>query len=194
MRPPSYAFFLLAYYVDATVIQIEMLQKKGESYLSLTDNGAWCWFSDPRAIYYNGKYSRTYAGWVDSVGNIVIGLYDHNTKHIETTVLHQNLEVDDHDNPCLIFDREGKLMVFYSKHAESDPIYLAKAKNAESISAWEPLEELKLNDTITYKGLSNTYTYTNICQLANEKDKLYLFWRGADFKPNFSISSNNGRT
>jgi len=168
--------------------------KKGESYLSLTGNGAWCWFSDPRAIYYKGKYSRTYAGWVDSVGNIVVGLYDHKTKRIETTVLHQNLEVDDHDNPSLIFDRKGKLLVFYTKHAESDPIYLAKAKNAESISEWEPLEELKLNDTIAYEGLSNTYTYTNVCQLANEKDKLYLFWRGADFKPNFSISSDNGRT
>lgn len=32
---------------------------KGEAYQSFTDNGAWCWFSDPRAIYYEGKHKRT---------------------------------------------------------------------------------------------------------------------------------------
>jgi len=68
-----------------------------------------------------------------------------------------------------------------------------KAKNAEDISEWEPTRTLILNDTIAYPGLSNTYTYTNICQLAGEKDKLYLFWRGADFKPNFSVSADNGK-
>ena len=193
-----FLFFLWAV-IPLTLVQCTSnsnrhLPQKGESYLSFTDNGAWCWFSDPRAIYYEGKFNRTYAGWVDSVGNIVVGFYDHNAKHIETTVLHQNFEVDDHDNPSLFFNREGKLMVFYSKHAEPDPIYLARAQKTESISEWEPLEKLKLNDTITYKGLSNTYTYTNICQLADEKDKLYLFWRGTDFKPNFSISSDQGRT
>src|ERR1044072_7876204 len=72
---------------------------KGESYLSFTDNGAWCWFSDPRAIYFKGQHSRTYAGWVDSAGSIVIGFYDHNLKHAETTVLYKNLEKDDHANP-----------------------------------------------------------------------------------------------
>ena len=85
-------------------------------------------------------------------------------------------------------------MVFYSKHASSEPVYLVKGKNAEDISEWETTRTLNLNDTITYPGLSNTYTYTNICQLANEKDKLYLFWRGADFKPNFSVSYDSGKT
>src|ERR1041384_1876215 len=65
---------------------------KGESYLSFTDNGAWCWFSDPRAIYFKGQHSRTYAGWVDSCGNIVVSFYDHDLKRIETNVLHKNLE------------------------------------------------------------------------------------------------------
>ena len=148
---------------------------KGEFYLSFTDNGAWCWFSDPRAIYFNGKHSRTYAGWVDSSGNIIVGFYDHDLKRIETKVLHTNLEKDDHDNPSLFIDRKGKLMVFYSKHATSEPIYMAKAKNAEDISEWETTNALNLNDTTEYPGLSNTYTYTNICQLANEKGKLYLF-------------------
>lgn len=165
---------------------------KGEDYKSLTENGSWCWFSDPRALYYKGEHSRTYAGWVDSLGSIVVGFYDHDTKQIETKVLHQNLEVDDHDNPSLLIDKKGKLMVLYSKHATGDAIHIAKAKNAEDIFEWETARTLNLNDTRSYPNLSNTYTYTNICQLADEKDKLYLFWRGADFKPNFSVSPDNG--
>ena len=166
---------------------------KGEAYMSFTGNGAWCWFSDPRAIYFKGQHSRTYAGWVDSLGNIIVGFYDHDLKRTETKVLHENLEEDDHDNPSLFIDREGKLMVFYSKHASPEPIYLLKAKHAEDISEWETAARLNLNDSISYPGLSDTYTYTNICQLANETDRLYLFWRGADFKPNFSVSDDGGK-
>ncbi len=162
----------------------------GESHLSFTDNGAWCWFSDPRAIFYKG---RTYAGWVDSLGNIIVGYYDHKTRYIETRVLHENLEVDDHDNPSLFIDSEGKLLVFYSKHGRKEPIYLLRTTKAEDISQWEEIDELKLNDSIAYQGLSNTYTYTNICQLSDENNKLYLFWRGADYKPNVSVSMDNGK-
>ncbi|MGZ5191266.1 MAG: BNR-4 repeat-containing protein [Flavisolibacter sp.] len=166
---------------------------KGEAYLSFTVNGAWCWFSDPRAIYFKGKHRRTYAGWVDSSGNIIVGFYDHELKRTEIKVLHRNFEKDDHDNPSLFIDRQGKLMVFYSKHATPEPIYLVRSKKAEDISEWETAATLNLNDSIAYPKLSDTYTYTNICQLANEKDKLYLFWRGADFKPNFSVSHDSGK-
>lgn len=166
---------------------------KGEDYRSFTSDGAWCWFSDPRAIYFKGKHSRTYAPWVDSSGNIIVGFYDHDLKRIETKVLHENFEKDDHDNPSLFMDRKGKLMVFYSKHATNEPIYLVKTKQAEDISEWESPALLDVNDQIAYPGLSHTYTYTNICQLATEKDKLFLFWRGADFKPNFSVSEDGGK-
>ena len=123
----------------------------------------------------------------------MVGFYDHDLKRVETTVLHKNLEKDDHDNPGLFIDRQGNLMVFYSKHATPEPIYLVKTKQAEDISEWETAAQLNLNDPIAYPGLSNTYTYTNICQLTAEKDKLYLFWRGADFKPNFSVSPDGGK-
>jgi hypothetical protein len=165
----------------------------GESYMSFTDDGAWCWFSDPRAIYFHGKYRRTYAGWIDHAGNVTVGFYDHDHESIETTIVHKELEVDDHDNPALFIDNDGKLWLTYSKHS-GDRIYLVKAKNPEDVSAWEPTRSLQLNDTVAYSGSSNTYTYTNLCQLADEQNTLYLFWRGADYKPNFSTSSDNGET
>lgn len=167
----------------------------GEAYRSFTNDGAWCWFSDPRAVYFEGDHRRTYSGWVDSIGNIVVATYDHDDGNIESFVLHERLERDDHDNPSLFVDTDGKLMVFYSKHATGNsPIFLARAKAKENIKEWEPLQALRLNDTISNAGYSNTYTYTNIVRLSEEDNKLYLFWRGADFKPNFSTSADNGRT
>jgi hypothetical protein len=167
--------------------------QSGESYLSFADDGAWCWFSDPRAIYFDGKYRRSYAGWIDHVGNVTVGYYDHDHKSIETTIVHRGLEKDDHDNPGLFLDKEGKLWLTYSKHS-GDRIYLVKGKNPEDISGWEPTRSLRLNDTVAYAGRTNTYTYTNLCQLADERNRLYLFWRGADYKPNFSTSTDNGKT
>src|SRR5687767_6084716 len=167
------AMFFLYVYIASTFCGCSGQSKnksvpKGEAYLSFAGNGAWCWFSDPRAIYFKGQHRRTYAGWVDSSGNIIVGFYDHDLKRTETKVLHRNLEKDDHDNPSLFIDRQGKLSVFYSKHASSEPIFMVKSKEAEDISQWETAAILNLNDTIAYRGLSDTYTYTNICQLANE--------------------------
>lgn len=166
-----------------------------EAHRSFTDDGAWCWFSDPRAVYYEGEHKRTYAGWVDSTGNIVVGFYDHERQNTETHILHAQFEKDDHDNPSFLIDGDGKLMVFYSKHGTGKtPIHLARATRAEDISAWEPVQLLPLNDTIAYAGLRDSYTYTNPVRLSDEKDRLYLFWRGADFKPNYSHSDDGGKT
>jgi hypothetical protein len=165
-----------------------------ETYPTFSPDGAWCWFSDPRAIFYEGKHRRTYTGWVDSLGDIVVGYYDHDNGRIKTKIIAEHFQRDDHDDPSFLIDPDGKLMVFYSKHAGQLPILLARAKTPEDISAWEKLDKLALNDTVAYAGLSDTYTYTNIVRLQDEKNKLYLFWRGADFKPNFSTSSDFGRT
>ena len=76
----------------------------GGSYRSFTDDGAWCWFSDPRGIYYEGKHKKTYSGWVDSLGNIVVATYDHKAKTIQTHILHNDFEKDDHNNPSFLMD------------------------------------------------------------------------------------------
>lgn len=165
-----------------------------EAFQSLAEDGAWCWFSDPRAVYFEGIHKRTYAGWMDSKGNVVIGFYDHDNKKSESKIIHQNLQVDDHDNPGIFIDNEGYLFVFYSKHAKREPMYMLKSSEPEEITNWEPVQPLVLNDSLTFSGFSNTYTYANIQQLTDEENRLYLFWRGADFKPNYSTSDDNGKS
>ena len=73
-----------------------------ESFRSVTFDGGWCWFSDPRAVYFEGKHKRTYTGWIDSYGAIHIAYYDHDTHEIKSKVLYDKLETDDHDNPVIL--------------------------------------------------------------------------------------------
>ena len=42
-------------------------------------DGAWCWFQDPRAVYFNRQHERTYAGWMTGHGNLEVGAFDHAT-------------------------------------------------------------------------------------------------------------------
>ena len=195
-------FFLLILFISSSLLSSQNLSKvdlikdsgqNSESYQSFTFDGAWCWFTDPRAVYYEGKYKRTYAAWNDSHGDIIIGYYDNDSKIIKTHVLEDNFQEDDHTNPGLLFRPDGKLMVFFTKHSTENPILQYTMKNPEDISAWDK-KELVLNDQKKYKGYQSTYTYSSPIMLSNENNRIYLFWRGMDYKPNYSYSDDMGKT
>ena len=192
------SFSLLFFYASLfsqTLVKNSYVKANGissESYQSFADDGAWCWFSDPRAVYSEGKYKRTYAGWVDSNGDVIVGYYDHSDKEIKTVVLEADFQRDDHDNPALLLAPDGRLMVFFTKHGGPNPTLLFTMKNEEDISDWNK-QELCLNDTDFYKGFTNTNTYVNPVLLTEENNRIYLFWRGVDNKPNYSFSDDLGK-
>ncbi|MGK9370087.1 glycoside hydrolase family 88 protein [Melioribacter sp. Ez-97] len=193
---PAVFYFISVVVTGQNFAGVKHIDKTGnhsESYQSLTFDGAWCWFSDPRAVYYEGNHRRTYAAWVDSYGDVIVGYYDHDAKKIASKVLEDNFEIDDHDNPSLLFMPDGRLMVFFTKHSSKYPILLFTMKNPEDISSWER-KELHLNDEETYKGFHSSYTYANPVMLSAENNRIYLFWRGIDYKPNYSYSDDMGKT
>lgn len=166
-----------------------------EKYQSMTFNGVWSWFSDPRAVYYEGKYKRTYAGWIDNYGDVHIGYYDHDTKKIASIVIYDNLEIDDHDNPSILFDDDGRLLVFFNTHLQDErPLFMRTSEKPEDIEDWLPIKELYLNDDSRYTDAQvRRHTYTNPIRLSKEAGKIYLFWRGIDLKPSYSVSLDNGK-
>ncbi len=163
-----------------------------EIYSSFTFDGAWCWFSDPRAVYYEGKQKRTYAGWIDRHGDVCVGFYDHGSGRIESRVIYDGLQRDDHDNPSILFDDKGRLLVFFNKHGGPNPLFLCRSENPEDIRNWGEIQRLALNDTDRYTGMGDTYTYTNPVRLSAEHGRIYIFWRGMDNKPNYSYSDDHG--
>ncbi|MEJ2110745.1 MAG: BNR-4 repeat-containing protein [Acidobacteriota bacterium] len=171
-----------------------MNPQPGESYQSLSDDGAWCWYSDPRAVYYKGMHERTYAAWVTKTGDIVAGYYDHRTKETKKTVVESKFEIDDHDNPSVYITESGHIWLLYTRHATEFPILLRKSLHSENIDEWGVADTLVLNDTAFYKEFSNTYTYVNLCRLEEEMGRFYIFWRGIDFKPNIAYSDSTGNS
>jgi len=92
-------FFMILLIISFVFIQItgaqtlkkDMVTGDGElrakNYLTISKDGAWCWFSDPRAVYFKGRYERLYAGWTTSTGDVVIGSYNYRTKKITSKII-----------------------------------------------------------------------------------------------------------
>jgi hypothetical protein len=190
-------FFLLIfsfYYLLLNGQDNETTYAEQTDYKTITFNGIWSWFSDPRAIYFEGKYKRTYIGWIDNFGDVHVGFYDHGNKKIDSYVIYDGLEIDDHNNPSILIDHEGYLHLFFTAHLQNEkPIYYIKSSIPEDISSWEDLKLLYLNDKEKYpKAVNFNHTYTNPIQLKSENNKIFLFWRGVNISPTYSISTDNG--
>lgn len=197
-RLMSFAFFLLivgCHQEKGSESEADIIARPANEYKSLTKNGAWCWFSDPRAVFYEGEHRRTYTGWVDNFGNIHVAFYDHQTGEMANHIVKDTLEIDDHNNPSILIDQQGRLLVFFNMHMMGDqPLFMVKAEQPESISSWGPVRELFLNDSSLRDMGRLNHTYTNPVQLSAEDGRIYLFWRGVDGKPSFSFSDDTGET
>lgn len=166
----------------------------GEDLPAFTDNGAWCWFSDPRAIYDATLRPQIVTGWVANDGSIVAGALDLHTGTVTTSTLYSQLEYDDHNNPVFLVRPDGHLLAFYTKHGK-DSIYLSVSKAPGSIAAWEPPVAFNPNDpeaVARYKD--NRYTYANPFLLSDEGNRIYCFGRWSGFKPNMTWSDDGGAT
>jgi len=79
--------------------------------ISTIPNVGWCWFSEPRAVHYQGTYDCTYFGYVQNNGNIVIAQYNNTTEEL-TTFLLGTFEEDDHNDPAICIRNDGTILVF----------------------------------------------------------------------------------
>jgi hypothetical protein len=151
----------------------------GEAYRNFTEDGAWCFFADPRGVYFAGTYRRTYLGWMTKEGDVMIGSYDHDSETVDTMLIRERLQKDDHANPALHIDEEGRIIIFYSAH-NGEYMHYRVAEQVEHIGSFG----MEMKIPVNTEGLHG-YTYPNPVYLKAEKTQ-YLFWRGGHFKPTFS--------
>lgn len=148
-----------------------------EDFQPITRNGAWCWFSDPRAIYVEDKI---FGGFVDNEGSIWAFSYDPSTYSYNQHKLYDKLNYDDHAAPSMMKLPDNRLVIFFSAHGgqTNKPIFYAVSKNPADISSWNTLQSV---DPVMSGKLG--VCYTNPAMLSSEKNRTYLFFRGKDFKP-----------
>ncbi|HEY0769994.1 MAG TPA: BNR-4 repeat-containing protein [Sphingobacteriaceae bacterium] len=143
--------------------------KPASAYQAVADDGAWCWFADPRAVYQKGEKERVYYGYISSKGDVMISARDVKTKAVETYTLHEKLQKDDHNVPSILFLPDGKILTFYTEH--NGRFFMRKSKNAGDITAWE--EE----KVISFGMGKRRICYSHPVMLSGENNRIYMFYR-----------------
>ena len=126
-------------------------------------------------------------GWVDQEGDVKVSSYDHASGERVTAVLQARLNQDDHANPSLQVRPDGRLVVFYSRHVGPSMHYRVSSQ-PEDVTSWDPPQTVPTNSP----GIRG-YTYPNPIRLEAE-DATYLFWRGGNYNPTFSVQQDGETT
>ncbi len=145
----------------------------------LTGDGAWCWFQDPRAVHIHHRFRRTTATWVTRSGELQVGSYDHDTNDTVVFTVRRRWGADDHGSGSLLVLPDRRLMVFYAQH-NGKGLYCRTTTQAEDIREWDEEVAVTTDDRVTY---------SNPVYLRDE-GRMYLFWRGQDWKPTYATSSD----
>ncbi|WP_127490705.1 BNR repeat-containing protein [Paenibacillus glycanilyticus] len=157
----------------------------------ITNDGAWCWFADPRAIRnVNAETGsdKTYIGYIDVAGNIQALQYDNTTNEQDQVLVRAGFQADDHNNPTFLILPDGRIMIFYSEHSTTPYFYYRITSTPDDIKT------LGSEKTIDTKGYGNT-TYPSAFILADKPEYFYLLWRGINWSPTiarFKLPDQNG--
>lgn len=158
----------------------EPLKVKNSSTYSgnvITPKGAWCWFADPRALYYEnatGSIKNTYIGYIDIHGNIKATQHNAITGKTHEVLIRSYFQPDDHNNPSFLILPDERVMIFYSRHTDEACFYYRISKLPGDITTLG--EEKKLVTT-------NNTTYPNPFILTDDPNHIYLAWRGINWHP-----------
>lgn len=144
---------------------------------TVTSEGAWCWFADPRALHYenaSGSINASYLGYIDVHGNIKATQIDF-VNHRRTEVLVRSaFQPDDHNNPTFLVLPDERVMIFYTRHTDEPKIWYRVSVKPGDISQ---LGEEK------FISVKNNTTYPSPFILSDDPTHIYLCWRGINWHP-----------
>jgi hypothetical protein len=143
-------------------------------------SGGWSWFADPRALYVDG---RTFVGSVDQNRYVTIATIQDGV--LERVRIARDSKEDDHGNPALLLQPDGRITAYYSDHG-GPAMRFRTTLHAGDIQSWGPEQTLPDN-TPGSKG----FTYPNPVYLSAE-DRTYLFWRGGNWGMTYARTGPNG--
>jgi hypothetical protein len=146
----------------------------------------WSFFGDPRSVAHG---DLLYTGCIGMDGTVKLERYNLDTRARHLLTLFRGLEVDDHNNPSLVFFRR-KLYAFVSPHSgylyplnrHSTMRYRVSAHDFGAGDRWDDARTVALG-----KGCGLGYTYPN--PVVSHK-RLYLFMRGPCWYPYFTSTAD----
>ncbi len=143
----------------------------------VADEGAWCWFADPRALHYenvDGTINATYIGYIDVHGNVKATQYDWVNGRKSDILLRSYFQPDDHDNPTFVVLPDERVMIFYTRHTDEACIWYRISKHPGDIT--------NLGEEKRLATSANT-TYPSPFIMSDDPNHIYLCWRGINWHP-----------
>lgn len=149
---------------------------------TLSDEGAWCWFADPRAMRNadsENNVDASYVGYIDVHGNIKASQFSAEG-YREEVLIRSVFQPDDHDNPTFLRLPDGRIMVFYTRHTDEARFYYRISRVPGDITR---LGEEKII------SVANNTTYPSPFILSDDPTHIYLCWRGIGWHPTIAALS-----
>lgn len=146
----------------------------------IADEGAWCWFADPRAIHYqsaDGEINAAYIGYIDVHGAIKASQVDFkaDADGVQQDVLvRSRFQPDDHNNPTFLVLPDERIMIFYARHTDEPRFYYRISTKKGDITSLGEEHEIKV---------ANNTTYPSPFILSDDPNHIYLCWRGINWHP-----------
>ncbi len=143
----------------------------------ITNEGAWCWFADPRALHYenkSGTINATYIGYIDVHGNIKATQHNFKTGETAEVLIRSYFQPDDHNNPSFLVLPDERIMIFYSRHTDEAYFYYRVSQKPGDITSLGAENKIETN-------YSTTYPSPFI--LSDDPTHFYLCWRGIKWHP-----------
>jgi hypothetical protein len=157
--------------------------------ITITPNGGWSWFSDPRVLVNNNQLIVGSVAGVTgngaTAGDIRVGTLNLATNTATNFTLSAALERDDHDLPAFSILPDGRYMAVYERHGTDNLVRWRVSTNPGSTAAWNSEQTGSANPPSDGNG--NTYANPFYLSVPN---KIYNFSRSVGYDPNYTIFSN----
>lgn len=143
----------------------------------ITDEGAWCWFADPRATHYENTtrtINASYIGYIDVHGNVKATQVDFIHNRQEEVLVRSCFQPDDHNNPTFLVLPDERVMIFYTRHTDEPRIWYRISTKPGDITQ---LGEEK------YITVANNTTYPSPFIMSDDPHHIYICWRGINWHP-----------
>ena len=119
----------------------------------VTNEGAWCWFADPRSLHYentSGTINSTYIGYIDVHGAIKATQMNFITGKRSEVLIRSYFQPDDHDNPSFLVLSDERIIVWHGRHTDEPRWYYRISKKAGDITTLGAEHFITLSANVTY--------------------------------------------
>lgn len=144
---------------------------------NVANEGAWCWFADPRAIHYENadkSINMSYIGYIDVHGAVKATQYNWNTGEKQDVLVRSYFQPDDHNNPTFLVLPDERVLIIYSRHTDEPAFYYRVSLKPGDITQLG--EEKRL-------ATDHNTTYPSPFLMSDDPTHWYMCWRGISWHP-----------